>query len=135
MKRPFGAKTARIASGGEWRLRYRRTLAGLAIALAVTPAIAASPAQAKTPHVTAVALYSQREFDAVRVRVANRARSVFVCVSRACRTAYNWGGGLWTIAAGRLPFLLRAGERRRVVVYAWNRTGIEQWRPMRRAIR
>ena len=92
-------------------------LAMAAAVLCVASTLSAPAAQAAFPRVTGVALYSQREFDAVRVRVRPAAQ-VIVCVSGSCRVALRWGRTLWTVAAGRLPFRLRRGQHRQVQIFA-----------------
>lgn len=117
------------------RIRRRRSwLVKVAAALAFAGAFGSTPAQAALPRVTAVALYSQREFDAVRVRV-HRASRVTVCVSGRCRGAFRWSGAVWAVAGGRLPFDLRRGQRRRVLVFASNASGGEIWGPRAVSVR
>lgn len=103
-------------------------LATAATVLCLAGGAAPPPAEAALPRVTAVALYGQREFDAVRVR-AYRASRVTVCVSGRCRAAFRWNGPVWAVAGGRLPFDLRRGQRRRVLVFTANRSGGESWGP------
>ena len=104
------------------RLSCTRAMLAVVFVAAAWAVALGSPAVAATkPVIGAVGLYSNSEFRAASAVVWG-ATGVAICVSGKCVKAYKQRPGYWTAPASRLP-LLRAGQRRQVVVFAVNSSG------------